>query len=230
MSMPAMTYARRAFAPNRMEHTVGQPHPPTPWSGRQTLQRARRDLRPAPFLRYLVDFYRDPVAWLGLLVSALVLAYGGGVVMFLLHAIYLGEGGPAISPVAHWALDSTAGFVGLTPAIALIVPLAVWASSDGHRIRPAVYALVGGAMFALATAPGPILHDLLVGRGTWVAAQVTSWVGNAGAPTTPPVNLPHTTSIVWQLVVGLPTYVLLTALALWLARGAAAAWARSRTP
>ena len=137
---------------------------------RQLIGRACRDLRPWPCLRMLVEFYRDPLAWLGLFVSTLILAYAGGLVMFILHAEILGEQGPAISPFAHWALDSTLGFLGLAPAVAMILPIAAWATTPGPAdgVRPAGYAAVGGGLFALATGPGPIAHDLLVGRGTWL--------------------------------------------------------------
>jgi hypothetical protein len=65
-----------------------------------------------------------------LALCAIALTYGGGAAMFWFHAIELGEGGPAISPWPHWGLDSTAGFLGLTPLIAVIVPVAAWAAVD----------------------------------------------------------------------------------------------------
>ena len=43
-------------------------------------------------------FYAQHRGWRGLLISSLILTYAGGAVMFWYHAIYLGEGGPAISP------------------------------------------------------------------------------------------------------------------------------------
>src|SRR2546421_385549 len=82
-------------------------------------------VRPRALVRFYVDYYRAPLAWFGLLVTLLVVAYAGGAVMFILHAGVLGELGPAISPVEHWVLDSTLGFVGLAPVVALIAPLAV---------------------------------------------------------------------------------------------------------
>jgi hypothetical protein len=164
-----------------------------------------------------MDFYRDPLAWFGLLLSMLILAYAGGAVMFILHAVVLGELGPAIPPVTHWALDSTLGFVGLAPIVALILPIAAWAACpDGGTVRPAVFAGVGGVLFALGTAPGPIAHDLLVGRGTWLANRVTEILGGTAvaehAQHIEPVS--QSLSIAMQVLVGVPTYVALVWLAL----------------
>src|SRR5439155_8840188 len=64
------------------------------------------------FQDQLLAFYGDRLAWIALAVSAFIICYGGGAVLFWFHAIYLGEGGPAISPTAHWLLDSTAGLIG----------------------------------------------------------------------------------------------------------------------
>ncbi|MCW3043247.1 MAG: hypothetical protein JWL57_1405, partial [Actinobacteria bacterium] len=64
--------------------------------------------------RALRSLYAEPVAWVALVVTAGVLAYAGGAVMFWFHAIYRGEQGPAISPWYHWLLDSSLGFFGLT--------------------------------------------------------------------------------------------------------------------
>jgi hypothetical protein len=179
---------------------------------------AGRQLRPAACLSMLTDFYRDPLAWFGGLVSLLVLAYAGGAVMFVLHAVVLGELGPAISPVEHWALDSTLGFVGLAPLVALVVPVAAWlvrAEVDGEAVPALSYAAIGGTLFGLATAPAPIVHDLLVGRGTWLANRVTESLGG------PSVigqhvhgdTVPQVVSIASQVAVGIPTYILM----LWLA-------------
>jgi hypothetical protein len=198
-----------------------RPSVPRRFSARAFAVRARqagRHLRPAACLAMLRDFYRDPLAWFGGLVSLLVLAYAGGAVMFVLHAVLLGELGPAISPAAHWVLDSTLGFVGLAPVAAVVVPVAAWlvhAEADGEAVPTLPCAAVGGTLFGLATAPAPIVHDLLVGRGTWLANRVTEALGG-------PVALgyhvhgdrvPQALSIALQVAVGIPTYVLL----LWLA-------------
>src|SRR5262249_5942779 len=122
-----------------------------------------------------------------------------------------------ISPVAHWALDSTLGFIGLGPAVALIVPLAGWITTPGVGVggRPGAFAAVGGVLFALATAPRPIAHDLLVGRRTDLANKVTVLLGgpvHAGHATGDTV--PQALSIGLQIAVGVPTYVLLVWMAL----------------
>lgn len=213
--------ARQVFHPPAPRPPAPQLRPPArafPVRARQAV----RYLRPAACLTMLREFYRDPLAWFGGLTSLLVLAYAGGAVMFVLHAVILGELGPAISPVAHWALDSTLGFVGLAPVVAVIVPIAAWLVRDGEAIPAAPYAAVGGTLFGLATAPAPIVHDLLVGRGTWLASRVTEVLGgpvavghHAHGDSTPQVL-----SIALQVAVGIPTYTLLLWLALHLVHAA----------
>jgi hypothetical protein len=138
--------------------------------------------------RYLVavvrDFYADPVAWLGLVICTLILTYVGGASMFWFHALYLGEGGPAISPWLHWGLDSSAGFLGLTPFIAIIIPIAAWTAmlpGPGEvtigAVRAGRFALVGGVLLALVTAPAPLFHDTFLARGTWLADHLTDMWG-----------------------------------------------------
>ncbi|MFC0533827.1 hypothetical protein [Phytohabitans kaempferiae] len=175
--------------------------------------------RPAPpplTPRAYVDFYRDPASRLGLLVTAVSMCYVGGIAMFWFHAIYLDEGGPAISWLVHWLLDSSFAFVALTPALALIMPLAVWVARAvapaSKRLIPWLYAAVAGTGFALVTTPGPIAHDLIVGRGTWVAEQVTSAVGDPSAPLPPVADYPPLAAMAQQLGAGVPLYVALMAL------------------
>ncbi len=138
--------------------------------------------------RYLVtvvrDFYGDPMAWIGLAICTLILTYIGGASMFWFHAMYLGEGGPAISPYLHWGLDSSAGLFGLTPFIAIIIPIAAWTAilpgpgeiTIGH-VRAGRFALVGGVLLALVTAPAPLFHDTFLARGTWLADHITNMWG-----------------------------------------------------
>jgi hypothetical protein len=187
-----------------------------------------RPLRPADLVRLVVDFYRDPLARRALVVSALILTYGGGAVLFWFHAIYLGEGGPAISPWLHWLLDSSAGFVGLTPALAIILPIAVSLArpafdlpTQSPRLWTARYVILVGTLFALVTAPGPILHDKLLARGTWVANQVTAMLGNGRVPSGTPHHIAPATDMSLQVAVALPTYLLLTAIALFAVRATA---------
>jgi len=202
---------RRAFDPD-IESGPESPGAPAP---RWTL----RELLPLGYLRLLRDFYSDRLGRVALLVSALFLTYVGGVVMFVLHAELLGELGPSILPVEHWALDSTLGFIGLTPAVALILPVVARYASAPHRpsyrvsgqLNTARYALVGGVLFALATAPGPIAHDLLVGRGTFLANHVAA-VLNGSAPQMAGMEMGDVSPVISigsQLLVGFPTYALL---------------------
>ncbi|GAA1011069.1 hypothetical protein Aple_057100 [Acrocarpospora pleiomorpha] len=176
----------------------------------------RAILSPRFVIAVVRDFYSRRMAWAALLISALFLAYGGGAVMFWYHAIYLGEGGPAISHWQHWLLDSSAGFIGLLPAIALILPLAGWLSAHAKddQLRQTLYVIAGGAAFALVTAPGPFLHDALVGRGTWVATQVTTWWGDGRAPLPPAEPVGVVAEVARQVALGLPLYILVMAIAL----------------
>jgi hypothetical protein len=166
-------------------------------------------------VRSYADFYRDPASRLALLVTALTMCYVGGLAMFWFHAIYLDEGGPAISWVVHWLLDSSFAFVALTPALALIMPFAVWvaravAPASRHLI-PWLYAAVAGTAFALVTTPGPIAHDLIVGRGTWVADQVTRALGDPSSPLPPAADYPPLAAMAQQLGAGVPLYIALMA-------------------
>lgn len=170
-------------------------------------------------LRLVKEFYRQPFAWLLLVVSDVTLVYGGGAAMFWYHSYLLGEGGPAISPYLHWFIDSTVGIVGLTPVLFVILPIAArvaWDAAPAHphegaekivkgSVRPITFMAVGGLLFALATAPGPIVHDNLVGRGTWLAARITEWWGD-GRPLTPNHHYPPITSVLTQEAFGLPLY------------------------
>jgi hypothetical protein len=178
--------------------------------------------RPREALTGLVGFYRDPLSWLVVLLTSVILCYFGGLLMFWYHAQHLGEGGPAISWYAHWLLDSTVGFVALTPALVLILPLASWVaqslSADQRRVRW-LFVAISGSAFALLTVPGPIAHNLLVGRGTWVAGKVTALIGNPSAQLTPSVKYPNTELMAQQFRAGLPLYVLLMALAVVVIRG-----------
>lgn len=215
-------------APRKIEppdpRTVFRPAPETaPTATRQRLPQVR-DLVGA-----VVAYYRDPFSWAALLVTSFLLCYVGGGAMFWFHSEYLGEGGPAISWQTHWLLDSTVGFVALTPALALILPLATWAATHtGRRLHPTAapvtYAVLVGTAFAMLTVPGPIAHDLLVGRGTWLADRVTEWVGDPTAPLAPHQHFGWLAAITQQLGFGLPLYVALASLAVLLLRMTAMRW------
>ncbi len=160
-------------------------------------------------------FYAEHRGWRGLLVASVILTYGGGAIMFWFHAIYLGEGGPAISPWHHWLLDSTAGFIGLTPIIVFILPFAAQVARNNsdmlsvstHHTHAGRFALVAGIVLAFVTAPAPILHDEFIGRGTWLAAQVTDLLGHHHAAIGTPQKIPEVLEMVQQVAFGIPTYV-----------------------
>ena len=167
-------------------------------------------------------YYRDPLSWLALLVSAVLLSYVGGAAMFWFHSIELGEGGPAISWQAHWLLDSTVGFLALSPALLLIIPAAILAADTyfpaRRRLHALVYAGVAGGLFALLTVPGPVAHDRFVGRGTWLAGRVTELIGDPSAPLGPHHDYPVLADLTQQFGFGIPLYVALTVLSVPLIR------------
>jgi len=151
---------------------------------------------------------------MALLITAVIMCYGGGAVMFWFHAIYLGEGGPSISEPAHWLLDSSFAFGALTPVLAVVLPIAAWAAQryavgDARRFMPWLYAVIGGSAFAIVATPGPIAHDMFVGRGTWLAERVTELIGTPAAEVTPASvsEYPLLAALAQQLGAGLPLYV-----------------------
>ena len=182
-------------------------------------------------------FYAQPVGWLALLVTSAFLAYGGGGVMFWFHAILRGEDGPAIADLWHWLFDGTLGFMALTPALFLILPLGLraldWARIRGARARAAAYVLLVGVMFGVVTGPGPLLHNALVGRDTWLGRLAVDLFGydagvaarNAGAA--PPSEL---SSVLLQVAVGIPVYIAAGLLAMAVVRTLARARAVDRSP
>jgi hypothetical protein len=182
--------------------------------------------------RVLREFYRDRLSWLALGVTSAILCYVGGLAMFWFHAVELGEGGPAISWYVHWLLDSTVGFVALTPVLALIIPLAVYWSglvAGGRRVGAvlAAYVVIAGGLFAVATVPGPIVHNTFVGRGTWLADRVTGWLGDPSAPLQPVREYPVSALLTQQLGAAIALYLVLTFAAVLIVRRLAA---RRRTP
>lgn len=133
--------------------------------------------------------------------------YAGGAAMFWFHSIYLGEGGPAINPVLHWFLDSTAGLLALSPVLFLLLPVATRFASASHgTMRPHRFAVFGGGLFALVTAPGPVMHDTFVGQGTWLADQVTRLWGD-GRALPPSTEFPIALNMLMQVGYGLPVYI-----------------------
>jgi hypothetical protein len=158
------------------------------------------------------EYYRDRLSWLALGITSVVLCYAGGLVMFWYHAVQLGEGGPQISWHVHWLLDSTFGFIALTPALALILPLSTWAAHSlaaSQRLIPWMHASIAAVLFAVVTTPGPIAHDLLVGRGTWVADRITAVLGDPSAPLTPAEEYSPLVAMSQQLGAAVPLYLAL---------------------
>jgi len=169
--------------------------------------------------RALRSFYAEPVSWLALMVTTTVLAYGGGAVMFWFHALYRGELGPAISPWYHWLLDSSLGFFGLMPAVFLILPAALWIlqrTRQGSRLaRTGRYVALVGAIFAAVTGPGPLLHDLIAGRGTWLARSAQTLVGmDPSVLHRQEVAHSLMSESLWQVGLGIPLYIALACLGL----------------
>lgn len=199
----------------------------------------RQDSRPPPgplpnprrLVAAVLRFYRAPVSWLALVVTSLLLCYGGGALMFWFHAIALGEGGPNISWHVHWLLDSTFAFIGLTPIVFVALPLAAWVAQRvaGPGKTPLTWAYVGtvAGLFSLATVPGPIAHDTFVGRGTWLANQVTMALGDPSAPLSPRHEYPLIADLTQQLGAAVPIYLVLTMVSLivvrWFVAGRAVA-------
>lgn len=191
---------------------------PAPVRSRRRLPRSWRSIAPRNVIGALRIFYHDRIAWLALLTTAVVLCYGGGAFMFWYHAVALGEGGPAISWYAHWLLDSTFAFIALTPVLFLIIPFAAWAADrlagpDRARI-PWLYTAFAGGLFAVATVPGPIVHDLIVGRGTWIADRITRLIGDPAAALAPTRDYPPLVEMGQQFAAAVPTYLVTVAVSL----------------
>jgi len=180
---------------------------------------SRRGFPPPPAtISYVLEYYRDPVALFSLVATSLLLTYGGGAVLFWFHAIYLGEAGPSLIPLMHWAIDSTLGFLALTPPLGLLIPLALRKAERAQTgvVPPWRFAIIAGTAFAIITAPGPLVHDAAVGRGKWLAVHITlllsqhlgTWVFRrpGGVPAT---EVPWLANVLLQVDVGWPTYVLL---------------------
>jgi hypothetical protein len=163
------------------------------------------------------SFYQRPVAWLALVVSAAFLTYGGGAVMFWLHAVVRGEAGPAIDNVHHWLLDSTLGFIALTPVLAVIVPLAAWRAGGEGRSPDSGYILAAATVFTVFTGPGPLLHNMIAGAGTPLANLATRIFGADAAVAARSMHAQSHSALsegMLQIFVGFPVYLLCTWLAL----------------
>jgi hypothetical protein len=177
------------------------------------------------FVTIVRTFYSRRVAWAALAVTSLLLTYGGGAVMFWLHARYRGEVGPPINDWYHWFLDSTIGVLTLTPVLFLILPAVLWALGDTRRPRARgrvwCYAALAGLLFTLVTGPGPLVHNVIAGEGTPLANLVTDVFGHdpdvASRNLHAPAHSPLTESLL-QLGAGMPVYIGLTWLSIHLVR------------
>ncbi|MDQ3895746.1 MAG: universal stress protein [Actinomycetota bacterium] len=173
----------------------------------------------------LRSFYSHRIGWVALLLTSLLLTYGGGAVMFWLHALYRGERGPAISNRAHWALDSTLGFVALTPVLFLILPSALWVLSQrsrpGQRVKLWTYIAAVAGTFTLVTGPGPFLHNVVAGEHTPLAHWAMHFFGHDAEVAMHNMHATEKSPVIeglLQIGVGLPVYAALTCLALVLVR------------
>ena len=162
-------------------------------------------------------FYARPLAWGAALFVSATLAYAGGGIMFWLHAIYRGEQGPAIGHWQHWLLDSTLGFVALTPVVLVLLPLVWWLlgrRDGGRRAVPiGVYVAIVGTLFSLVTGPGPLLHNAIAGAGTPLANAATDVFGHDPDIAHHHADAPERSAFtegVLQVAVGIPAYSILT--------------------
>ena len=159
------------------------------------------------------DYYGSGWRRARVALTSLLLTFAGGAAMFWLHAIYRGEKGPSINHWFHWLLDSTLGFVALTPVIMLMLPMVRVAFRRNRPMEP----IAVGALFALVTTPGPLLHNWVAGAGTPLADGATSLFGfdhhvaaAQAAAGSPPSMV---SEMALQFLVGLPVYMGLAALA-----------------
>lgn len=162
-------------------------------------------------------FYSRPLGWGAAIFVSATLAYVGGGLMFWLHAIYRGEKGPAIDHWQHWFLDSTLGFVALTPVVLLLLPAVLWTlgrrGEGSGGVRVGLYVVIVGTLFALVTGPGPLLHNAIAGAGTPLADAATEVFGSDPDIAQQHVHAPERSAFaegVLQVVVGIPAYSLLT--------------------
>jgi hypothetical protein len=67
--------------------------------------------------------------------------------------------------------------------------------------------VVAGTLLALIAMPAPIIHDEFIGRGTWMAAQITELWGQGHHPTGRPQEVSVVVALQQQLAAGIPIYV-----------------------
>lgn len=167
--------------------------------------------------RILRAFYSRPLGWGAAILVSATLSYVGGGLMFWLHAVYRGEKGPSIGYWQHWLLDSTLGFIALTPVVFLLLPAVLWTLSwQGRRpggVPTILYVVAVGALFALVTGPGPLLHNAIAGAGKPLANLATDVFGHDHDMALRHADAPERSALtegVIQVAVGIPAYSLLT--------------------
>jgi hypothetical protein len=169
------------------------------------------------WLQVLRAFYSRPLGWAAALFVSATLSYVGGALMFWLHAVYRGEKGPSIDHLQHWFLDSTLGFVALTPVVLFLLPAVLWIlgwqGAKRDRVRLSAYVGVVGILFALVTGPGPLLHNAIAGADKPLANLATDVFGYdpdiAAQHAAAPERSAFTEGVI-QVAVGIPAYSLLT--------------------
>lgn len=165
----------------------------------------------------LRTFYSRTLGWGAALFVSATLSYVGGALMFWLHAVYRGERGPAIGHVQHWLLDSTLGFIALTPVVLLLLPAVLWKVTWHGRRRDGIpvglFVVVLGTLFALVTGPGPLMHNAVAGAGKPLANLATDVFGHDHEMALRHADAPERSAFtegVLQVAVGIPAYSLLT--------------------
>jgi hypothetical protein len=146
--------------------------------------------------------------------TSAILTYGANVVIFWFHAIYRGEQGPPISDVLHWLLDSTLAWVALTPLLFFLLPGALYilrrSQNRGSLGKATAYVVVVAVAFGLATGPGPLLHDKVVGAYSPLGRLVGEWLPHdsavAARNATASEHSPLTEGLL-QVLVGVPVYI-----------------------
>lgn len=156
-----------------------------------------------------------------MIVALAFMAYIGGMAMFYLHAIYRMERGAPIADVWHWLVDSSLGFIALSPALFLIMPFV----AKRFYKWPWLIPLIGGVLFAICTTPGPIFHGIFASEGGFVATTATRVFGPdpgviaRGMQHLEEVEDSEIIECCLQLLVGLPVYVVLMYVAFAVNRG-----------
>ncbi len=196
---------------------TGEDHAAAPDSNNASGQRGRS---PGSLRR----FYGNAVGWATLLLLSGLLTFGGGGVLFWVHAVVRGERGPAINSWHHWLLDSTLGFLALTPVLFFLLPAVLWMlgrKDPDRHLKLWSYVGLVGVLFTLVTGPGPALHNRIAGEGTSLAELATRVMGHDAHVAERNMHAMEHSSLseaLVQVAVGLPVYLALTWLALRLVR------------